>query len=346
MYIATANLQLISLAMEYRSVKGMTGWGQLAILLIFLGAGFILAGTTQYIIGLQLIPSGLPVNKQIEAIAKAMLLPENIGYSRLAQVSGTFLMLFMPAVLFMLVCHGKNKFWLGFNKHINAWQIVLGFFLIFLSNIIANPLEDLSKAILQNFPGLNAMGMRLEAAYTEQVLALSNLKSWGEFFMAIVIMAFFPALFEEIFFRGAMQNLLERWWKKPFLAILVTSLLFSLIHMSVFLFLSRALLGFVLGLMYQRSKNLWVNIMAHFLNNTVAVIQLFWISRHAQKIEVDKLDPKLPWWGALTALAFAIGLFILFEKLSAKNRTQIAFEEQNLLEHTDILHSFPENKNA
>jgi len=331
--------------MEYRSVKGMTGWGQLGILLVFTGAGFILAGVIQLIIGFQLVPKGTSMDKIGDAMVKAMLQPENITYSRIAQVSGTFFLLFMPAVAYMIICHGKNKFWLGFNKHINAGQITLGFFLIFLANIIANPLADLSKAILTNFPSINAMGMRMEAAYTEQVMALSNLKSWGEFFMALVIMAFFPALFEEVFFRGAVQNLLERWWKKPLLAILVTSLLFSLIHMSVFLFLSRALLGFVLGLMYQRSRNLWVNIVAHFLNNTVAVIQLFWISKHAQKIELDKLDPKLPWWGALIALVFTIGLFILFDKFSAKNRTQIAFKEQNLLEQNDILHSFPENKN-
>ena len=346
MYIATANLQLISIAMEYRSVKGMTGWGQLGILLVFTGAGFILAGIVQLGIAYQLVPPGLPLDKMGDAMVKALLLPENVTYSRIAQVSGTFLFLFLPAVAYMLICHGKNKFWLGFNKHINARQIVLGFFLIFLANIIANPLEDLSKAILANFPALNALGMRMEDAYTEQVMALSNLKSWGEFFMALVIMAFFPALFEEVFFRGAVQTLLERWWKKPLLAVLFTSLLFSFIHMSVFLFLSRAVLGFVLGLMYQRSKNLWVNIIAHFLNNTVAVIQLFWISKHTQKIELDKLDPKLPWWGAVTALAFTFGLFLLFEKFSVKNRTQIAFEEQNLLDQPSVTNPFPENKNS
>ena len=331
--------------MEYRSVKGMTGWGQLGILLIFLGAGFMLAGGVQYIIGLQLIPSGLPFDKQIEAIGAVMMKPENIGAARLAQILGTLLLFFVPAVLFMLVCHGNNKFWLGFNKHINGRQIILGFFLIFLANVIANPLAEISKTLLLNFPKLNALGMSMEAEYTKQVVALSNLKSWGEFLMAIVIMAFFPALFEEMFFRGAMQNLLVRWWKKPLLAIIITSLLFSLIHMSVFLFLSRAVLGFVLGLMYERSKNLWVNIIAHFLNNTVAVIQLFWISTHAKKVEVDKLDPDVPWWAALIALAITIGLFLLFEKVSAKNKTQISFEEQNLLEQSDILHPFPENKN-
>jgi len=346
LYIATANLHQIGLAMEYRSVKGLTGAAQLGILLIFLGGGFLLAGAVQILIGMQLIPSGLPVDKMAEAILKAMMDPANITYARLSQVLGTFCLLFIPALFFLIVCHGKNFFWLGFNKHINAKQVLLGFFLIFLANIIAQPLADLSKMVISNFPNLTATAKQMENTYTEQVMALSNLKSWGEFFMAIVIMAFFPALFEEIFFRGAVQNLLERWWKMPLLAVLVTSLLFSFIHMSIYLFLSRAVLGFVLGLMYQRSKNLWVNIVAHFLNNTVAVIQMFWISRHAVKVEVDKLDPEIPMWGALIALAITYGLFVLFEKVSSKNRKQIAFEEQDLYEHKDILHSFPANKNG
>lgn len=331
--------------MEYRSVKGFTGWGQLGILLVFLGAGFILAALAQLVIVLQILPAGTAMSNMGDEMMKAMMKPENVGYARLSQVLGTFFLLFLPSVLYMIICHGKNKFWLGFNKHINAQQIILGFFLIFLANIIANPLADISKALLENFPRLFALGKSMEDAYTQQVMALSNLKSWGEFFMAIVIMAFFPALFEEVFFRGALQNLLERWWKMPLLAIIVTSLVFSFIHMSVYLFLSRAVLGFVLGLMYQRSKNLWVNIVAHFLNNTVAVIQLFWLSKHQTKIEVDKLDPKIPLWGGLIALAITYGLFLLFEKVSVKNRKQIAFEEQDLLEHNDIGLSFPDNKN-
>ncbi len=331
--------------MQYRSVKGFTGWGQLGILLVFLGAGFILGGGIQLLIGMRLIPSGLPPDKMAEAMMNAMTLPENVGAARLSQVLGQFCILFLPAVLYMLVCHGKNKFWLGFNKHINSWQILLGFVLIFLANIIANPLATLTKEILKNYPDLNALGMRLEAEYTRQVTALSNLKSWGEFWMAILIMGFFAAVFEEIFFRGALQNLLERWLKHPFLAILITSVLFSFIHMSVFLFLSRIVLGFVLGLIYQRSKNLWVNIIAHFLNNSVAVIQLFWLSTHKQNVEVDKLDPDVPWWVALVGLAVTILFFILFEKVSTKNKKQVDFEEQNLLDQSDILHPFPENKN-
>ena len=331
--------------MQYRSVKGFSGWSQLAILLVFFGLGFILAGAVQALIGLQLVPAGLPTDKIVEAITKAMAKPENVGYARLAQVLGTLLWLFVPAALYLFVCHGKNAFWLGFNKHINGWQILIGFFIIFFANLVAGPLEELSKNILAHFPGINSLALRMEDAYSEQVTVLSNLKSWPEFLMALAIMAFFPAMFEEIFFRGALQNLLERWWKAPLMAVIVTSLLFSVIHMSLYLFLSRAVLGFALGLMYQRSKNIWVNIIAHFLNNAVALTQLFWLSQHNKKIELDKIDPKFPLWGGLIAIAFTYGLFVLFQNVSLKNKTIIAFKEQELLDKADSLNFFAQKRN-
>ena len=331
--------------MPYRSVKGYSGWAQLGILLVFLGLGFILAAAIQLLIGLQIIPAGVPTDKMGEEMLKAMMKPENTGYTRLSQVAGTFCLMFIPASFYLYICHGKNSFWLGFNRHINCWQVLIGFFLIFFANIIASPLAELSKNILHHFPGINAMAKSMEDVYGNEVAALSNLKGWGDFFMALLIMAFFPALFEEIFFRGALQNLLERWWKAPFMAVLISSLLFSVIHMSLYLFLSRAVLGFVLGLMYQRSRNLWVNIIAHFLNNAVALAQLFWIVNHNQKMEMDKIDPVIPLWGGLIAVVCTYALFMLFKKTSAANRKQVADKEQALMNAAEPFHSFLQNRN-
>lgn len=325
--------------MQYRTVKGFSGWGQLGMLCVFTGVGFILSAVVQVVIIMQVAPAGMSGSRLAEEGMKALMLPGNIGYARLLQVLTTFFLFFVPAILFLVVCHGRNLFWLGFNKHINAWQVLIGFFLFLCANVIAVSLQDISKDILVHSPGLNAMARKLENSYNEQVTALSNLKSWGEFIMAILIMAFFPALFEEVFFRGTLQNLLVKWWKAPLIAIIVTSILFSIIHMSVYLFLSRALLGFMLGLMYQRSKNIWVNIIAHFLNNSIVIIQMFLLSRHGDKIEANKLDPKFPIWGGLLAAAITCGLFLLFEKVSVKNRQLISFEEQNLLEKNDPFHS-------
>lgn len=318
--------------MQYRSTRGITGWGQLGMLIGFTGLGMVLAGLVQVVLGMQLVPSGLPADKMPEAITAAFAKPENVNYARFLQASGTFLMLALPALLCLWIAYGKNLFWAGFNRHISPLQILIGFFLIFLANAIAQPLAELSRSVLTHLPSLNALGQKMETLYNDQVTQLSNLKSWGEFFMALLIMAFFPALFEELFFRGVLQNLLERWWKKPVLALVVTSVVFSLIHMSVFLFLSRMVLGLVLGLMYQQSRNIWVNIVAHFLNNAIALIQLFWLTRHGQRVEADKLDPSIPIWVALAGLFFLVGLFILFYRVSEKNRRQIGFEEQNLLD--------------
>ena len=325
--------------MSYRSIKGVSGIGQFGILLAFTGLGLVIAGIVQYMIGMQLIPTGLPMDKAVEEMNKAMMKPENVAYARLSQVLGTFFLMFLPVILYLVICHGRDGFWVGFNRFINAKQVLIGFLLIFCANVIAGPLADLSRNMIAHFPGLNAMAIKMENAYSDQVTALSNLKSWGEFLMAIVIMAFFPALFEELFFRGALQTLLERWWKAPLLALVATSIIFSIIHVSIYLFLSRLVLGFVLGLMYQRSKNIWVNILAHFLNNTVAVMQLFWLSRQGKAIEANKLDPQVPIVVGLIGLVVLVGLFFLFEKTSEKNRMLIAFEEQNLLEKNDPVHS-------
>lgn len=326
--------------MEYKSVKGYSGLGQFGILLVFLGLGFILAGGAQLLIAFQLIPAGTGLQDMGDALIKALMLPENIGYARFAQVLGTFLLLFVPAVLYSLVTNGRNPFWLGFNKYINSYQVLIGFMIIFAANLMASPLAELSRYVVSFLPSLDTLAQELETAYNDQVMALSNLKSWPEFIMAIAIMAFFPALFEEVFFRGTLQNLLVRWWKAPLAAILVTSLFFSFIHLSVYLFASRAILGFILGLLYHRTKNIWVNVIAHFLNNLIAVSQLFMMSNQKEKMDVSKLDPEMPWWIGVIALAILVFLFQLLDKYSARNLEKIDVKEKLIMAEENVYQPF------
>lgn len=326
--------------MEYKSVKGYSGLGQFGILLVFLGLGFILAGGAQLLIAFQLIPAGTGLQDMGDALIKALMLPENIGYARFAQVLGTFLLLFVPAVLYSLVTNGRNPFWLGFNKYINSYQVLIGFMIIFAANLMASPLAELSRYVVSFLPSLDTLAQELETAYNDQVMALSNLKSWPEFIMAIAIMAFFPALFEEVFFRGTLQNLLVRWWKAPLAAILVTSLFFSFIHLSVYLFASRAILGFILGLLYHKTKNIWVNVIAHFLNNLIAVSQLFMMSNQKEKMDVSKLDPEMPWWIGVIALAILVFLFKLLDKYSARNLEKIDVKEKLIMAEENVYQPF------
>ncbi len=331
--------------MQYKSVKGFSGGAQLGILIFFWGLGMLLSGGAEIIIGMKMLPAGTPMEDMGKALTKAMMDPKNVALSRLLQVVGTCLFLFIPAVLYSLVVNGRNKFWLGFNPYINVYQVLIGFFIIFVANIAAAPLADMSKALVSNFHSLDILAAKLEKLYNDQVLAMSHLKSIPELLMAIVIMAFFPALFEEVFFRGALQNLLVRWWKQPMIAIFFTSLLFSLIHMSVYLFLSRLVLGFVLGLLYHKTRNIWVNVIAHFLNNCFAVIQLFWMSNNKQVIDPGKLDPKVDWWLGVIAFIVLYILFRLLKRFSVNNQLKVEAREQLLLQKEgNSHHPFEKNE--
>lgn len=326
--------------MQYKTIKGFSGAGALGMLLVFLGLGFILAGLAQFGIGMLMVPEGTSMEKLGDVLLKSMLDPKNVGLARLSQVLGTVFLLFLPAVLYSLVVNGKNPFWLGFNKYITARQILIGFGIIFFANLMAGPIADLSKSVIGHFPKLDTIAKNLEDAYNQQVLALSNLKSWPEFIMAIFIMAFFPALFEEIFFRGALQTLFEKWWKSPFMAILVSSIIFSIIHFSIYLFLTRLILGFVLGFMFYKTKNIWVNVVAHFLNNAIAVTMLFMLSNQKEKLDLAKVEPQVDWWWGIAALVVLVVLFKALEKYSQDNKARIEAKEQVLLAREDPFRSF------
>lgn len=335
-------LQNYKKAMEYKSIKGFTGLGQLGMLFLFLGLGFVLAAIVQLVIFAQALPPGASLMDS-GALMKVMNEPNNVSAVRLSQVLGTFCLMFIPAALLSLIANGRNPFWLGFNKYVNFRQIALGFAIIFLANIAAGPLEDLSKAIVAKLPAMDALAKKLEDQYAEQVKLLGNLKSWGEFIVAIFILAFFPAMFEELLFRGALQNILEKWWKAPLAAIIVTSIIFSCIHMSIYLFLSRAILGFVLGWMFYKSRNIWVNIIAHFLNNALALTFLFSEYMAKGKVNLDAGNIKVAWWAGLLAFLAIIFLFKLYDIFSAENRLRIAAREQALIAEKSPFQSLANN---
>ncbi len=318
--------------MQYKSNKGFTGMGQLGILLLLIGVCVILASIVQIVMGMLLIPKNTGFDGIEKAIMEAIKKPENINMMRWMQFFSTFLIFFVPAFIYSWICNGKNIFWLGFNKYINVFQIMIGFLVMFSANLMAEPLAEFSKWLVGHFYQLNALALNLEKTYNEQVKIFSKMNGVSDLFLSLFIMAFLPALFEEVFFRAALQNLLVNWWRKPMLAIAVSSLLFSLVHGSIFLFLSRAILGFALGLLYYKSKNIWVNIIAHFINNGIIIIAMFIYSLQNKKMDVNDVELKTEWWYVFFAGGILFVLFRFFDKYSAGNQLKIENKEQKLLQ--------------
>ena len=128
-----------------------------------------------------------------------------------------------------------------------------------------------------------------------------------------------------------MQNLLARSSKNPWLAILITSCIFSIIHLSYYGFLARVCLGIVLGLLYYYSGSLWVSITAHFFNNAFAVTQMYILIRKGRSAK-EAMDDTMPFWWGLIALVVIYFLFMLFKKISAAVKKRYTSPEDKALE--------------
>jgi len=96
-------------------------------------------------------------------------------------------------------------------------------------------------------------------------------------------------------------------------AIIVTSLLFSAIHFSFYGFLTRLTLSIVLGLLYAQTRNLWMPILAHFINNAIGVGEVYYLRTTGQSLE-DGVGDKFPIWWGMIALAVFVFIYQKFQK--------------------------------
>ncbi len=96
-----------------------------------------------------------------------------------------------------------------------------------------------------------------------------------------------PAIFEEFAFRGIVLNSLKKFGNLP--AILVSSLLFALMHGNFVQIPFAFCAGIGLGLCYVKSKSIWTPVVAHFINNTLAFLSpLFY--KYSIKFIADNFD--------------------------------------------------------
>ena len=106
----------------------------------------------------------------------------------------------------------------------------------------------------------------------EIILAFLNMNTCWDLLINIIVMAIIPAFGEELLFRGLLQKSLFNKIGEIHISIFITALLFSAIHFHLDGLLPRFFLGIVLGYLFYWSQSLWIPIIAHFINNALAII--------------------------------------------------------------------------
>lgn len=101
--------------------------------------------------------------------------------------------------------------------------------------------------------------------------SLSGVVEQPPLVIALLALAVAPAIAEEILFRGAVQRSLATRLFPP-AAIVLTSLVFAGYHMSLLQLVPTFTLAIVLGTLAHRGRSVFPAMLAHLLNNTMAIL--------------------------------------------------------------------------
>ncbi len=289
--------------------KGISWSAGFFMLITFAVAGMIMAGLIS-------IPVWSAMTGQkFEDFEKGMTNPAYSNAYKVAQSIAAIFSYLIPAIFTAWLLNKKPMKLLGFSPDVKPSQAGLTILIIFISLFISTSLAYFNQAI--PVPAdWKIYFDKLEANYSQQVEAIVRLKNTSDYIIALTVMAFLPALCEETLFRGGLQNFLTRSTKNYWLSVIVVSLIFSAAHFSYYGFLSRLFLGIVLGLIYQYSGKLWLSILAHFLNNALALTVMYFYIQDGKSLTEAAKETNNTWWG-IFILPQLVGLFIYFRKISA-----------------------------
>ncbi len=147
------------------------------------------------------------------------------------------------------------------------------------------------------------------AQLTQQLLATETVFGYlGN----LLVMAFLPAVCEELFFRGLIQNTISR--RNIHVAIWLTAILFSSAHLQFYGFFPRMMLGAMLGYTVYWSGSVLPAMVAHFVNNAT-VVSFTFFSKNSETL--NRIGTSEQWiWAVISTAMVGILIFLFW-----KNRT-------------------------
>lgn len=144
----------------------------------------------------------------------------------------------------------------------------------------------------------------------EMTKLLTDFDNLFEFAVGILVIGLLAGAGEEFFFRGVIQPKMHIYTGNGHLAVWLTAIIFSGIHIQFYGFFPRMLLGAVFGYLYLFSGSLVYPIIAHILNNSFTLVLIYMAKLGKIEFDIEQTERvSLPY--AIVGLV----VFILFMKI-------------------------------
>lgn len=152
----------------------------------------------------------------------------------------------------------------------------------------------------------NVFVYSLEKLGYQSHLGAMSIPNFGYYVIYVFLMCVVPALFEETLFRGLILNGMRE--KGKTFAVVMSALIFMLMHGGPDQTIHQFILGIILGYVFVYSGTIWAPVLIHFLNNFYAVTAIY-ISGQMSGTGAETVVETLPSWASL-ALNLVIGIAI------------------------------------
>lgn len=237
------------------------------------------------------------------------------GGIRLSSAIQMVFMFFMPALTLMVWSGQKPISFLGLRDGKGVLSLsFLAVVIMFASMPFISLITHVNQLLTLPhwLSGLEYWMQNLEKSAQETTnLLLAGTSIWA-YFGNILVVGVFAAVAEEFFFRGALQQLLVKLFKNKHVGVWMTAFIFSMMHLQFYGFLPRFVLGLLLGYLFVYSKNLWIPILIHFLNNALVVTFNFFFRENPVYQYIENSPISLTF--IVVGLA-SLGLFIYLLRL-------------------------------
>ena len=248
--------------------------------LIFFGMGILLA------MPLFKIPPG-----EVIRILEQNEVEANIGLLKFLQVFYSVGLFLVPAILAGFLIQRNTWKYLKADRVSNYWIIILVITLMLVSIPWINFTSFLNEKLLlpERWGDLMERIRESDEDSWELMRTYLQTDNIGGLLINIFMVALIPALGEEFLFRGTVQRIFSEWFRNEHMAVWMAALLFSLMHYQFLGFIPRVMLGALFGYLFVWTGSIWMAVLAHFINNGVAVIYYYIFYQGTLEVEPDHI---------------------------------------------------------
>ena len=230
----------------------------------------------------------------IISLAELNFLQENIIQLRITQFISSVSIFIIPSLLFSYFVNDLYIQSLRFNSKFKRQSILIILMIILFSQPLVSYCmqlnSDLINSISDYIPNIVEFFIKWEDSAKKITESFLEMNHFGDLLINLFLIAFIPAIGEEMFFRGIIQTKLKNILKNPHIAILIASFIFSAVHMQFFGFLARFILGAILGYLFYYSGSLWTSVMGHFINNGLAILLMYFPFSEKINTDIENID--------------------------------------------------------